>query len=196
MASNTPIGIVLAAGSGKRFDPVGVQNKLTARLGSGGSVAAQSVKNVRAVLTDVIVVVRSMQLVDQLSSSGCTVLFFSDADQGMGASLAFATSYLVTHHPDTVSVLVALADMPFIKTSTISEIVFRLNTGADIVQPIYQSQPGHPVGFSKRHFPALMSLTGDTGARHLLQQFSVAQVDVDDPGIIRDIDYLSDLQGL
>ncbi len=196
MVNQAPVGILLAAGSGRRFDPAGGQNKLTALLPSGVAVAVQSAKNLCAALPRVIVVVQNQQLTDPLTALGCTVLVFAGARQGMGASLAFATDYVATRHPEAGSVIVALADMPHIKTSTIKDIVARTMAGSDLVQPRYNDQAGHPVGFSKRHFPALMALTGDTGARQLLGQYGVDYVNVDDPGVIQDIDYLSDLQGL
>ena len=41
-----------------------------------------------------------------------------------------------------------------------------------------------------------MGLDGDTGARNLLASHRIARLDVDDPGILRDVDTPEDLQGL
>ncbi|PRC93947.1 nucleotidyltransferase family protein [Solimicrobium silvestre] len=193
MSQQNTVGILLAAGGGLRFDPTGVQNKLTQILPSGTPVAVQAAGNLLAVLTKVIAVVRCATLAQQLTEAGCEVHLFSQAEQGMGASLAYVIHHAAGANVD--SVLVALADMPYLQTETIRKMLAALAAGTDIVQPYYQQQAGHPVGFSKRHFPALMSLTGDIGARHLLREFSVLQLPVDDAGVVRDIDFLSDLQG-
>jgi molybdenum cofactor cytidylyltransferase len=192
MRQHIPVGILLAAGFGKRFDPTGARNKLLELLENGTPIALQAAQNLRQVLSDVIAVVHTPELAAQFTGLGCRPLIFPHADQGMGASLAYAIS--VADELGADSVLVALADMPYVQPATIQQIVNALNSGADIVQPVFQKQPGHPVGFSKRHFSALMALTGDTGARHLLHEFPVMHISVDDPGVVHDIDYLSDLR--
>jgi molybdenum cofactor cytidylyltransferase len=68
-----------------------------------------------------------------------------------------------------------------------------LERGADIAAPVYQGRRGNPVGFSRRHLTQLLGLDGDQGARNLLMRHPVTEVPVDDAGVIRDIDELSDL---
>jgi molybdenum cofactor cytidylyltransferase len=41
--------------------------------------------------------------------------------------------------------------------------------------------------------PALLALEGDEGARSILKQRPVTEVEVDDPGIFQDIDQPADL---
>lgn len=187
--SHTTVGLLLAAGQGRRFDPTGTKNKLTQIVNNQTSVAVQSALNLLGAVRKVIAVVRCPMLAQQLAKAGCEVQLFPNADLGMGASLAFAMHYIA----DVDSVLVALADMPFVQTETSQKIAESLAAGADIAQPVFRQQPGHPIGFSKHHFPALLTSTGDIGARHLLRQFSVHQIEVDDAGILRDIDFPSDL---
>jgi molybdenum cofactor cytidylyltransferase len=62
--------------------------------------------------------------------------------------------------------------------------------------PFYQGQRGHPVGFGAEHGEALRGLDGDTGARALLAANRVARLDLDDPGILRDVDTPDDLAGV
>jgi molybdenum cofactor cytidylyltransferase len=66
---------------------------------------------------------------------------------------------------------------------------------ARIVVPEYRGTPGHPVGFGAAHLPALAALTGDRGARAVLQASATApvRIDVDDPGVLRDVDRPEDL---
>jgi molybdenum cofactor cytidylyltransferase len=53
---------------------------------------------------------------------------------------------------------------------------------------------GHPVGFALHHYDALAALDGDTGARALFASAPVQLLDVDDPGIVRDVDTPADLR--
>jgi molybdenum cofactor cytidylyltransferase len=52
---------------------------------------------------------------------------------------------------------------------------------------------GNPVGFGRVHLAALLALSGDQGARRLLQSCPVTEVAVADPGIFQDIDTPADL---
>jgi molybdenum cofactor cytidylyltransferase len=63
-------------------------------------------------------------------------------------------------------------------------------TPAAIVQPVYDQTPGHPVYFPGDLLAALAALTGDGGARSVLQSEAnrVRYVTVDDPGVLQDLD--------
>ena len=68
-----------------------------------------------------------------------------------------------------------------------SDVVRRLcvrwrEGGVKAVAPRYRDGRGHPVLFGRETFPALLALTGDTGARALLDALgeAVAVVPVDD----------------
>ena len=195
MSQQTTVGVLLAAGAGRRFDPTGVQNKLLQLLDNGVPVVVQSLKTQLVAVSTVIAVVQSPELAGQLSMPGCQPLVFAGAGQGMGATLAYAVSHIARHCPDAQSLLVALADMPYLKSDTVLQVVAQLDLGAEIVVPVYRHRAGHPVGFARRHFAALMALQGDTGARHLLREFPVLELEVDDPGAVLDIDYAADLRG-
>ncbi len=192
MQPRATVGILLAAGSGQRFDPSGVRNKLLAPLAHGVPVGLQSATNLCQALDKVIVVVQSEELAVHFQSVACRTLVFLDAKLGMGATLAFAVSNAISEF-DPDSLIVALADMPFVQLPTFQKVLAMLDSGSEIVQPVFAQQGGHPVGFGRRHFAALKALSGDQGARQLLREFPVTQVLVDDPGIILDIDYPTDL---
>ena len=84
--------------------------------------------------------------------------------------------------------------MPRVAVSTIEVVARTLDGGPSIVAPFYRGQRGHPVGFGSAHRDALLALDGDTGARALLSMHQIARVDVDDPGILRDVDTPEDLR--
>ena len=195
MTRQITVGVLLAAGTGRRFDPTGAQNKLLQLLDNGTPVAVQSAKTLLLAVSKIIAVVHSPELARELSFPGCEPLIFAGASQGMGATLAYAAAHIVEHYPEAHALLVGLADMPYLKADTVQQVVEQLELGADIVVPVYRGRPGHPVGFAQRHFAALMALQGDTGARHLLREFPVLELALDDPGAVLDIDYVSDLRG-
>lgn len=194
-------GILLAAGKGARFDPAGKQNKLLQVLGNGDSVALASARHLLAALPSVLAVVRpgvdasgaaasgDGVLAVQLAEAGCKVAACPTAEQGMGATLAFALAQM----RDADGWLIALADMPYVQPTTLTALLEALREGADIAVPIYRGQRGNPVGFSRKHLPALLNLGGDRGARDLLKLHAPTEVAVDDAGVLRDIDIAADL---
>jgi molybdenum cofactor cytidylyltransferase len=182
-------GILLAAGASTRFGA----DKLMHPLAGGTTVAGAALANLRAALPHVIAVVRpgATALENLLSEAGATVILCTDADQGMGASLASAVR--ATSHVD--GWVIALADMPFIRPPTIAKIAASLAAGAAIVAPAYRGERGHPVGLSARFRSQLEALRGDEGARGLLKKNAdvIKLIEVDDPGVRRDIDTPADL---
>ena len=184
--------ILLAAGSGSRFDPSGEHNKLLQPLADGCGVAVASAASLLAVLPRVLAVVRpdADQLSAELRAIGCDVTTCAHASEGMGASLAHA----VAHTGEAAGWIVALADMPYIKPATIKALLDALRDGADIAAPVFNGQRGNPVAFSKVHGAHLKALSGDAGARRLLHDYPVRLVEVDDPGVQLDIDLPEDLR--
>lgn len=185
------VGILLAAGKGARFDPSGVQNKLRQRLPDGQEVAVASAKNLRAALPSVFAVVRPgcEDLAVALQATGCDVAVCPSAGEGMAASLVHALSLT----REARGWVVALADMPYVKASTIAMLATAVAEGVAISAPVMHGRRGNPVAFGRVHLDALLQLRGDEGARHLLRNHAVTQVPVDDPGILQDIDTPEDL---
>ncbi|MGE8573527.1 MAG: nucleotidyltransferase family protein, partial [Burkholderia contaminans] len=180
-------GVLLAGGLGQRFDPSGLHSKLLALLPDGTPVAVAAARHLAAATADVIAVVRpgAEKLAMLLNEAGCHVVYAPDAMRGMGASLAAG----VRATPDANGWLVALGDMPWIAASTYETVTRALEAdNASIVAPAHRGVRGHPVGFAAHHFDALAALDGDTGARALFASAPVQLLDVDDPGIVRDVD--------
>lgn len=184
-------GILLCGGSGSRFDPSGEKDKLMQLLPSGQPVAAESARRLLAAAGRVVAVVRPGKpaLATLLSSVGCEVCVAEDASLGMSATLRRGLQAAT----NADGWLLALADMPYVAEQTYRALLDALAHGHDIVVPEYDGKRGNPVGFSRRHLPALLALSGDAGARSLLQRPEVHRVAVDDPGIRRDIDTPADL---
>jgi molybdenum cofactor cytidylyltransferase len=181
-------GVLLAAGRAQRFGG----DKLLARFAdgpnAGTAVGVVAYRNFRAALDDVIVAVRPADetLRRAFEAVDARVVVAQRADEGLGASIA-AT---VQASKAAEAYVFALADMPFIQPSTIARVAHMLAEGASIVAPRHAGRRGHPVGFSSAHRDALAALTGDEGARSIVEsrRHLLTLVDVDDAGIVRDID--------
>jgi len=189
--ASSATALLLAAGRGTRFDPSGLQNKLLAPLPDGTPVACAAARALLAILPHVTAVVRpgAEALAHALNDAGCDVVFATGAERGMGASLAAG----VRATAEAEGWIVALADMPWIASETIEAIARRIDAGASIVAPTYRGRRGHPVGFGAMHCDALSSLDGDVGARSILEGAELAMIEVDDAGVLADIDTYDDL---
>lgn len=185
------VGILLAAGRGRRFDPSGVQDKLLQALPSGEAVVVASARHLLSVVSRVIAVVPpgDRGVADALRALGCEVTVCAEADTGMGASLAHAVAASLPAD----AWVIALGDMPFVATATIQALCDALSGGAAIAAPVCGGKRGNPVGFGLVHLPALLALVGDEGARRIVRGSVVTEVQVNDPGIFRDIDTPADL---
>ena len=189
-AESGVIGILLAAGRGARFGG----GKLLAGL-AGECVGTVACRHLAVALPRVIAVVRpdDAALAAALGSAGARIVRCANADEGMGASLACG----VAATSGAAGWVVALADMPWILPSTIARVAAAVADGAAVAAPFHRGKRGHPVGFSSACYAALATLAGDEGARSVVaaHRDSVARIDVDDAGTLRDIDHPADLAG-
>ena len=181
--------ILLAAGSASRFG----SDKLHHALPHGVAIAVQSARHLHAVFGKSLAVVRpgAEALAEKLRAEGCDIAVCETAAEGMGESLACAVRAV----GPADAYVVALADMPFIRPSSIEAVRDALAAGGALVAPYFRAHRGHPVGISGRFRAELEALKGDEGARKLLvaRAAELVKVPVGDPGVVRDIDKPSDL---
>jgi len=193
------VGILLAAGKGERFDPSLRRLKLLESFGPGSQgaepIAVAAARSLRAAVGTVIAIVREETGANQgllralLAEQGCTVLPCERAHEGMGASIACA----VGASAQARGWIIALADMPQVQQQTIAAVRKAIAEGAASAAPFYRGQRGHPVGFGAICGPELAALTGDIGARDVLRRHPPVRIEVDDPGVLCDIDEPADL---
>jgi molybdenum cofactor cytidylyltransferase len=181
--------IVLAAGEGRRFQAIAGQgqSKLVAtcvgRDGVERAVLEQTLFNLQGVVDKVLVITRPdcQSIIALARQYRCELVMLASA--GMGDSIAAA----IAAEPDQRGWLIVLGDMPFILPETLHKIAASLQDHS-ISVPALQGEFGHPVGFGQQYGPALMGLSGDQGARRLFKDGCVQQVEVDDPGVLWDVD--------
>jgi len=179
---------MLAAGRATRFG----DDKRLARLPSGEPLLETSLRRALASGLPVVLCLRpgDSALAAAAQDLGAGICFCPAADDGMGATLAQGIEAVCGWD----GVLVALGDMPDIRPETFTAVAGAL-ARAPIARPACNGRPGHPVGFAQRFFPELARLRGDSGARSLLREHAelVTAVNLDDPGILRDVDTPQDL---
>ncbi len=184
------VAILLAAGSATRFG----SDKLLHSLPHEVPIAVQAARHLRIVFEEnVLAVVRpeAKELSDILRREGCQVVVCENAAEGMGASLACAVRAAV----DAEGFVIALADMPFIRSSTIAAVRDALAAGAPLVAPYFRARRGHPVGIGAKFRSELEALRGDEGAKKIVaaNEARLVKIPVGDPGVLRDIDTPRDL---
>ena len=182
-------GILLAAGSAQRFG----SDKLLHPLITGLPIAVTSARNLKAAVPDSIAVVRpgAEVLSALLAAEGLRVVVCAGADEGMGASLACA----VDAAGEADGYVIALADMPFIRASSLQAVRDSLASGIHLVAPYFRARRGHPVGIGGRFRAGLLAAYGDEGAKKLLEAHAaeLVKIPVGDPGVVRDVDRPTDL---
>jgi len=181
--------IILAAGQSRRM---GGPNKLLARF-DGEPLIRRMAKRALASKADPVVVItghRAPDIEDAVAGLGVRTVHNPDFADGLATSLKAG---LAAVPEDAAGALVMLADMPDISTAIIDRLIgaFRARPGPAIVLPTIDGKRGNPVLWSRAFFPELMTVSGDTGARHLLAQHedaverveigTAAGVDVDTP---------------
>jgi molybdenum cofactor cytidylyltransferase len=185
-------GVLLAGGAARRFGG----GKLLQPLPDGVPIGVAAWRNLRSALEQVVVVVRAGDdaLTECFRREGAHVVVSQDAARGMGHSLASG----VAATADAPGWIIALADMPNVRPQTITAVSAAIAGGAPVALPIYRGERGHPVGFSARCRAELLALTGDSGARSVLQRYAdeAVKLEVDDPGVLQDIDTPEDYTAL
>lgn len=167
-----PIVIVLAAGRGERF-----------RASGGHTDKLNSLLAGRRVRDRVLDAVRASGLPWHIVERADTAHL---ASPGMGDSIACG----VRATPDAAGWLILPADLPLIEADTLRAVAKHLRQapGHGVVVPHYKGERGHPVGFSAGCGLELMALTGDEGARKVLQAHAPLALAVQDPGCVLDVD--------
>ena len=187
--NNEPAVVVLAAGAGSRYR--GTRHKLSEKLGAE-SVLVRTLRNAIASEMPVVLVVSEALAGEARGLVAADDMVIVDARSqtswGMGDSIAAGVSI----HASASGWLVLPGDMPFVRPASLRAVADALDQ-----QPIafaqHRGRRGHPVGFGAEMFSELVMLKGDEGARRLLARYPTAAVELDDPGVLFDIDTVDDL---
>ncbi|MGD8546910.1 MAG: nucleotidyltransferase family protein [Thiohalophilus sp.] len=189
---NAVTGVLLAAGKSSRFG----SNKLLQPMNDQVAMVVQTARKLKEVLPESLAVVGpdDHQTAKLLQSEGLQIVINPHPEYGMGSSLAMA----IRASHDETGWLITLGDMPWLEKQTIRMVANELRNPRDIVAPLYGDRRGHPVGFGRAYVRDLLALQGDSGARAIIQANSkhLKLINVQDPGVLRDVDYPQDLPSL
>lgn len=178
-------GLLLAAGASRRF---GAADKLLADLHGEPLVAHAAGALRRAGPDHLVATVASAAVSDVLAQAGFLTVMIAPG-QPQSASLA-AGMEKVQDLPVS-RCLLALGDMPYLAAEDFASLLAK---PADMPACMWLGKsPGPPAVFPGSWFDRLRGVTGDRGARELLQDIPKAQHVVAPPDRLRDIDRVADL---
>jgi len=175
--------VLLAAGAARRFG----SDKRAARLPDGSTVLEAALRPLLCCCDEILVVTAAADGDVALPGhpGAARIVRSPRSGGGMGCSLADGIAQAVGWD----ACMVSLADKPFIRENSVRRVRALLENH-EIVVPTHRGEWGHPVGFARRYFAALGRLAGDAGARSLIlaERERVRFVELDDPGILADVD--------
>lgn len=168
-----PVVLVLASGKGERFAASGGAGPKLDALLAGKPVLEWTL--------------------DAVKASGLRYHVERAQHAGMGDSIAAA----VRATKDASGWLVLPGDLPLIRAGTLQAVADAL-ARYDVVVPHYRGQRGHPVAFGETCEAALRGLAGPQGAQSIVRAEAavgaVHDMEIDDEGIVVDIDTLENLR--
>ncbi len=98
--------------------------------------------------------------------------------RGLSTSIVKAVEVIIKKEPETSSILIVLADQPFITEAYLNQYLnLHKQKSSQVIATTYPDKIGVPALFPKKYLDALLSLKGDYGAKKLL-------VDIEDKLLI------------
>jgi len=191
-------GIILAAGKSTRFGSL----KHLFKVGEKTIISMVIDASVKSDLDRIVLVLgyRSdtiMTAIDNhLQNHKIRTVINPRFQEGMSSSLKCGMMEIRDEFP---SVMIILGDHPFLDTKTINILLDRFKSSDKaICVPVYKGKRGLPVCFGNRFYADIMNITGDIGARHIIQKNpeQVLTVEVDNPDCLFDVDNDDDLAQL
>jgi molybdenum cofactor cytidylyltransferase len=182
--------IILAAGQATRFG----QSKQLIRLGDK-PLLAHVLDNVNASRVDDVILILGAyadEIRSQVGFGRAREILNPDFAEGMSTSIRAGLRAL----PEgTEAVMIVLADQPFVTPRTLDGLIdeYRRVRPA-VVIPTYKGFRGNPAVVDRKLFPEMMELRGDVGCRAIFGDHagSIVKLDVDDRGVVTDIDTMED----
>ncbi|MEJ0013253.1 MAG: molybdopterin-binding/glycosyltransferase family 2 protein [Bauldia sp.] len=166
--------LLLAAGSSRRM---GEANKLVATIGGRPLVRIAAEAAVGSGAASLTVVTGYAPQEVEAALAGLDVARVHNPDFAGGLSTSLRAG-LASLFDDVDAAVVLLADMPAVTSATVDRLIEAFRPGG-IVVPSFAGQRGNPVVWSRRFFPELMAVTGDTGGRRLIEAHRDAVVEIE-----------------
>ncbi len=176
--------LILAAGEGKRMGRI----KQLMKFG-GSTFLEDTIKKFNVYCQDIVVSLgfHKDTIREHIKEIGFEFQEIRDYREGMSASFRETRPFNADYF------LVVPCDLPLIEDNSIEIILkaYRGNKG-EIIVPRFMGKKGHPVVFPIALQSSFKNIKGDIGARDIIKEKGCVYVDLDDPGIIADIDTLNE----
>jgi molybdenum cofactor cytidylyltransferase len=186
-------GVVLAAGTSSRY---GAENKLL-EPADGEPLVRHAARTLVASRTETVTVVVGHEA-DRVGAAVAElpVSVRENPEYETGQSTSVREGVRAAAAAGADAVLIALGDMPDVSPTTVDTLLAGYERGAGTaIAPAYDGRRGNPVLFDARFFDALADVSGDIGGREILRSAAdAALIEVDDPGVARDVDTPADLE--
>lgn len=188
----TVSGVILAAGLGRRMGTVKQLLPL-----HGKPLLQHVIDAARASRLENLLLILGHahdQVLPQLDTHGFEVVVNRDFAAGQSSSVRAG----LEHRADADGIMYLLGDQPLLSADTINTLIdCFLSERPWAAVPVHRGQPGNPVIIGRPLMADLAALSGDIGARRLLQKSQfVRRVEIDDPAILRDVDTMDDYLAL
>lgn len=181
--------LILAAGQSHRFGSSKLRHRLSP---SGEPMIVHTIRCYQAVFDKPAVVIASHDdaLREIVIQTGARVIDNPAAEEGMSQSIVQG----VSQTSNSAGWLIALGDMPWVAESTVRQLLAEAQPEL-IVVPSYQQRDGNPVLFGAQYASQLVALSGDQGAKSILQAADsrVIRIATEDQGVLHDVDTPADL---
>ncbi len=172
--------VILAAGTSSRMGDVD-KHKLLARLDGVPLIRRTALAAIRSKAADVTVVTghRRDDIERALDGISIALVHNPQFKEGIATSLASGVSSVSGNDPD--GILVLLADMPNVSVADIDLLIqaFAAAKGSSVVRATTLGKRGNPVILPRRIFAEVLTLRGDVGAKHVIENSDVDVVDVE-----------------
>jgi molybdenum cofactor cytidylyltransferase len=133
--------------------------------------------------------------VEAAAPAGVTVVHARSWKQGIAHSLHAAIEAL-DGYLQVSAACIGLADQPRVGADAYRRLAAAHGAGAELAVATYGGERRNPVLLGRSLWPEARRLRGDVGARALLSDHDVVEVDCTDTGDARDVDTLGDLRAL
>ncbi len=188
----TVAAIVPAAGAAERFGG----RKLLADV-DGTPLLARTLAQILPSVARAVVVLGpgadELRALPALADAKVRVVENRDPSRGMLSSIQAGLATI--DWADGYAVLPG--DMPYVRADTVREVVERFAcTSGGIVSPRYRGKRGHPVVVPARLRDEVLAEDPRSNLHAVLKRHAAERddLDVDDPGVIRDVDTMEDLK--
>ena len=186
--------ILLAAGQSKRMNG---ENKLTKKIKNIPLIKCALNNILKSSINEIVVVLGyQSEIIEKLIDKNDKIKFVFNPNfkNGIASSIKKGIENL---SKKTDAFFISLGDMPSINYDTYNKLI-EYKKNQKIIVPMFKGQKGNPVLFPKSFTKKISSIRGDYGAKKILEMNSkeVFNLEIDDPGIIKDVDIPNDFNNL